>query len=126
MFKAKAAFSGFSADDLTKAKEFYTNILGLKVDQDEMGLRLHLPEGGFVFVYPKTDHEPARFTVLSFVVPDIDEAVDSLVRDGVSFNRYDGFAQDKKGIARGRAQKIGPDIAWFNDPSGNILAVLEE
>ena len=124
--KVKTAFSGFSVDDLAKSNEFYAKILGLKVDDEGVGLRLHLPDGGTVFVYPKNDHQPATFTILNFVVENIDEAVDELKRLGVSFERYEGSPQDEKGILRGRSQQMGPDIAWFQDPAGNILSVLED
>ena len=127
MFKAKGAFSGFSVDDLAKAREFYSGTLGLKVDEPGMGLRLHLPGGATVFAYPKKNHEPATFTILNFVVDSIDEAVDELTRRGVQFEHYeDGPKTDKKGIARGKSMKQGPDIAWFKDPAGNFLSVLEE
>jgi len=126
MLKVKAAFSGFSVDDLAKSNEFYTKILGLKVDDEGMGLRLHLPDGGTVFIYPKHDHQPATFTILNFVVENIDEAVDELKSRGVSFERYEGSPQDEKGILRGRSQQMGPDIAWFKDPAGNILSVLQD
>lgn len=127
MFKSKAAFSGFSVNDLAKAQKFYSEILGLKVNDNGMGLELQLPHGGKVFVYPKEDHEPATFTILNLVVDDIDEAVDELGKNGVQFERYEGFPfkQDEKGIARGIAANQGPDIAWFKDPSGNILSVLQ-
>ncbi len=131
MFNQVAAFSGFSVDDLAKAKEFYTSIIGLKLDDDKMGLQLSLPGGGQLFVYDKPDHEPATFTVLNFVVDDIDKAVDDLVEAGIKFEHYDNPVvegapkQDEKGIARGRAANMGPDIAWFKDPAGNILSVLQ-
>jgi catechol 2,3-dioxygenase-like lactoylglutathione lyase family enzyme len=127
MFKAKAAFSGFSVDNLAKAKEFYTQTLGLKVDDPGMGLRLHLPGGGTVFVYPKDDHQPATFTILNFEVDDIDQAVDELINRGVQFEHYEGnLKTDEKGVARGLSQNMGPDIAWFKDPAGNILSVLQD
>ena len=125
MFKPKTAFSGFSVNDLAKAKEFYTQTLGLQVVEEGVGLRLHLPGGGTAFAYPKDDHQPATFTLLDFVVDDIDEAVDELKSRGVSFERYAGMSQDEKGIMRGIAQNMGPDIAWFKDPAGNFLAVLQ-
>ncbi len=126
MLKVKAAFSGFSVDDLAKSNEFYTKALGLKVDDEGMGLSLHLPDGGTVFIYPKHDHQPATFTILNFVVENIDDAVDELKSRGVSFERYEGSPQDEKGILRGRSQNMGPDIAWFKDPAGNILSVLQD
>jgi catechol 2,3-dioxygenase-like lactoylglutathione lyase family enzyme len=127
MFKPQAAFSGFSVDDQDKAKEFYTKTLGLELADETMGLELKLPGGGHVFVYPKDDHEPATFTILNFVVDDVDEAVRELVGRGVEFERYEGMSyQDDKGIARGLKANMGPDIAWFKDPAGNILAVLQD
>jgi catechol 2,3-dioxygenase-like lactoylglutathione lyase family enzyme len=124
MFKPVAAFSGFSVNDPVKAKEFYTKTLGLKLKDETMGLQLELPHGGTLFVYGKDDHQPANFTVMNFVVEDIDDAVDQLAAQGVVFDRYEGAPQDEKGIARGKAANMGPDIAWFKDPAGNILAVL--
>ncbi len=126
MFQAKSAFSGFSVNDLAKAKAFYTETLGLQVDDEGVGIRLHLPDGGTVFAYPKDDHQPATFTILNFVVNTIDEAVDELTNRGVRFEHYeDGPPTDEKGILRGRARNLGPDIAWFKDPAGNTLAVLQ-
>ena len=126
MFQAKAAFSGFSVNGLAKAKAFYAGTLGLKVDDEGVGMRLHLPGGGTVFAYPKDDHQPATFTILNFVVDSIDEAVDELTNRGVQFEHYEeGPKTDEKGILRGRALQMGPDIAWFKDPAGNTLAVLQ-
>jgi catechol 2,3-dioxygenase-like lactoylglutathione lyase family enzyme len=128
MFEAKAAFSGFSVDDLAKAREFYSGVLGLSVDEEEgQGVRLHLPGGGTVFVYPKPDHQAATFTILNFVVDDIDAAVDELTSRGVRFERYEqgDLKTDAKGVARGKAVNMGPDIAWFKDPAGNFLSVIE-
>lgn len=128
MLKAKAGFSGFSVDDLAKAKEFYSGTLGLQVeDEDGMGVRLHLPGGGTVFVYPKGDHQPATFTILNLVVDDIDAAVDELTNQGVRFEHYEqgDMKTDQKGIARGKAVNMGPNIAWFKDPAGNFLSVIE-
>ena len=126
MFKPKAAFSGFSATDLKKVQKFYEETLGLTVEDTGMGLKLSLPGGGTVFVYEKENHEPSSFTILNFTVDDIDKAVDELIELGVEFEKYEGFNQDEKGIARGLAAKQGPDIAWFKDPSGNILSVLQD
>src|SRR5690242_5917591 len=113
MFKAKAAFSGFSVDNLDKAQDFYTKTLGLEVKDENMGLRLSLPGGGTVFVYPKQDHQPATFTLLNLMVDDIDQAVDTLSQAGVKFEHYEGeMKTDAKGIARGREAGRGPDIAW--------------
>ena len=124
MFKDTKAFSGFAVDDLDKAREFYGSVLGLDVSTEEMGLlTLHLAGGTRpTIVYPKPDFEPATYTILNFPVDDIDAAVDELAGRGVEFLRYDGFGQDERGISR---QEGGPPIAWFTDPAGNILAVLE-
>ena len=128
MFKDKPAFSGFSVKDLDSAKQFYGETLGVNVEQDGMGLKLNIFGGHPIFVYQKDNHEPASFTILNFPVDDIDVAVDELVAKGVIFERYEGFPfeQDEKGIARGRAANMGPDIAWFKDPAGNTLAVLQD
>ncbi len=125
MFKPNSAFSSFSVDDLAKARAFYADTLGLQVDDESAGLRLHLPGGSVVFAYPKNDHQPAVFTVLNFEVDNIDEAVDALRAKGAQFEHYDEIPADKKGIARGLATHQGPDIAWFKDPAGNILSVLQ-
>jgi predicted enzyme related to lactoylglutathione lyase len=125
MLKNSPAFSGFSVDNLAKAKEFYNQTLGLDVEEDEMGLTLNIAGSNNVFVYAKEDHTPATYTVLNFPVDDIDSAVEELSSKGVSFEQYDGMTDDK-GIARGVAANIGPDIAWFKDPAGNILSVLND
>jgi catechol 2,3-dioxygenase-like lactoylglutathione lyase family enzyme len=125
MFKPTAAFSGFSVDDLAKAKAFYTQTLGLSVEELPAGLQLHLPGGGTVFSYPKNDHQPATFTILNFQVDNIETAVDELISRGVQFEHY-GPQTDAKGIMHGKQLNLGPDIAWFKDPAGNILSVLEE
>ncbi|MFD8884857.1 VOC family protein [Streptomyces erythrochromogenes] len=116
------AFSGFSVDSIDTAKDFYGSTLGLRVSEDNGMLSLHLGGGAEVLVYPKENHTPASFTVLNFPVPDIDRAVDELGALGVAFERYDGFGQDAKGISRNEG---GPPIAWFKDPAGNVLSVLE-
>lgn len=126
MFKGALAFSGFSVDDLSKAKEFYGETLGLEVEEDKMGLQIKIKGGHPIFVYPKENHTPATYTILNFVVEDIDKAVEELESKGVSFEKYEGFHQDEKGIARGISANMGPDIAWFKDPAGNILSVLQE
>jgi len=128
MFIAKSAFSGFSVKDIKKAKSFYAETLGVKVDEDEMGLTLHLPGGATVFAYPKNDHEPATYTVLNFVVDDIEEAMNELKEKGVTFEHYNNpeMPQDEKGVLRGIKAGMGPDIAWFKDPSGNVSSVLQE
>lgn len=121
-----SAFAGFSVDDLVKAQAFYVQTLALQAENTGMGLKLMLPGGSTVFIYSKKDHQPATYTVLNFVVADIDEAVDELGAQGVKFERYNGFSQDEKGIARGLSINRGPDIAWFKDPAGNILSVLQD
>jgi catechol 2,3-dioxygenase-like lactoylglutathione lyase family enzyme len=122
MFKDANAFSGFSVDDLDRAKQFYGETLGLNVSENPAGLELQLGGGATVFVYPKPNHEPATFTVLNFQVANIEQAVEDLTAAGVRFERYDGVESDERGISRGDA---GPTIAWFKDPAGNILSVLE-
>jgi catechol 2,3-dioxygenase-like lactoylglutathione lyase family enzyme len=123
MLEDANAFSGFSVDDLDRAKQFYGETLGLSVSENPAGLELQLGGGGRVFVYPKENHEPATFTILNFPVDDIVRAVDELTAAGVRFERYEGFPSDEKGISRGGG---GPSIAWFKDPAGNILSVLEQ
>lgn len=120
-------FSGFSVTNLDKAQEFYATTLGLAIKRDQMGLHLSLPSGGEVFIYEKADHTPATFTVLNIVVDSIDTAIDDLTAKGVGFEQYQDLPapQDDKGVLRGKAANMGPDIAWFTDPSGNILALLE-
>jgi catechol 2,3-dioxygenase-like lactoylglutathione lyase family enzyme len=122
MLKESKAFSTFAVDDVAKAKQFYGETLGLDVKEEMDGLALQLGGGTTVFVYPKPDHAPAVFTVLNFPVDDVEQAVERLTAAGVTFERYDGFDQDEKGIARGDE---GPTIAWFTDPAGNVLSVLE-
>ena len=128
MFKASGAYAGFSVKDIDEAKKFYSETLGLKAEDGEMGLSLELPGGAIVFVYPKENHEPATYTVLNLVVDNIDESLDALVEKGVKFEQYNmpEFKQDEKGIARGLSANMGPDIAWFKDPSGNIFSLLQE
>jgi len=126
MFKNTKAVSSFSVNDLQKAKGFYQQTLGLETTEDVMGIiTLHLKGGGEVIIYPKPNHEPATFTVLNFQVPDIEKAVDELTKSGITFEQYRApMKTDEKGILRG--QGGGPDIAWFKDPAGNILSVLQE
>ncbi|HEX7060240.1 MAG TPA: VOC family protein [Solirubrobacterales bacterium] len=124
MFEHTKAFSGFAVDDLQQAREFYAETLGLKtsvLDEGHGLMNLHLAGGRDTFVYRKPDFAPANYTILNFEVDDIDDAVEELSGRGVSFERYDGMDQDEKGIARGP----GPQIAWFKDPAGNILSVLQ-
>src|SRR5688500_15601483 len=123
-FKEAKAFSSFSVNDLRQAKEFYGRTLGLEVSETHEGLELHTG-GSAVFLYPKPNHTPASFTVLNFPVDDIEKAVGELTKRGVRFEKYDEaeIKTDEKGIHRGPS---GPNIAWFKDPAGNILSVLEE
>ena len=125
MFKNSKSFSGFSVNDLQKAKEFYSKILGLEVADNPMGIiELHTEGGNNIMVYPKPNHTPATFTVLNFPVNSIEEAVDELIQKGVVFEQYEGeIKTDEKGICR---NPQGPSIAWFKDPAGNILSVLEQ
>ena len=124
MFENTKAFSGFSVDDVSEARKFYGETLGLRVSEEgePVGLlQLHVAGATDVLVYSKTDHAPATFTVLNFPVEDIEEVVDELTGRGVRFERYDGAEQDEKGIHRGE----GPLIAWFKDPAGNVLSVIQ-
>ena len=122
MFANTTAFSGFAVDDLEAAKKFYGETLGLRTSEHHGLLTLHLAGDRDTLVYPKPDHVPASYTILNFQVDDIDAAVDELVRRGIPMERYEGMGQDDKGINRAG----GPYIAWFKDPAGNILAVLQE
>lgn len=122
MFAYTEAFSGFSVSDIDEAKKFYGETLGLPVSEQHGLLTLHLAGDRNTLIYPKPDHTPAAFTILNFRVDDIDTAVDELTSRGVRFERYQGMDQDAKGINRGG----GPFIAWFTDPAGNILSVLQE
>lgn len=122
MLEHSEAFSGFSVDDLTAAKAFYAETLGLQVEEMEMGLlALKIHGGRDVLVYPKPDHAPASYTVLNFPVDDVVKTVDGLTARGVTFERYEGMGQDEKGIAHNE----GPLIAWFTDPAGNVLSIIE-
>lgn len=124
MLTTAKAFSGFSTNSISAAKNFYQNILELKVFENSMGiLELHLTGGTEVIVYPKVDHVPATYTVLNFLITDIDTTVDALTHRGIVFEQYDlpGIKTDAKGISRGK-----PFIAWFKDPAGNILSLIQE
>lgn len=125
MFKSTKAFSGFSVDDLAAAKRFYGETLGIDIDDSGPNLMLLIAGGNGVLIYPKDDHTPATYTILNFPVDDIDEAVAALTSKGVVFERYDGMT-DESGVARGLSANMGPDIAWFKDPAGNILSVLQQ
>ena len=123
MFGNTKAFSGFAVDDIEKAKQFYAETLGLEVTEENGMLTLHIAGDRPILVYPKPNHTPASFTILNFPVDDIEPAVDQLAARGVVFERYEGTpaATDEKGIFRGG----GPLIAWFTDPAGNVLSVVE-
>jgi predicted enzyme related to lactoylglutathione lyase len=124
MLENSPAFSGYSVDDIPRAKQFYGETLGLEVSEEYGLLTLHLAGDRDTLVYPKGDrHVPATFTVLNFPVEDIEDVVDGLVARGVVFERYEGMEQDERGISRGGG---GPLIAWFTDPAGNILSVLQQ
>lgn len=125
MLKHSKAFSGFSVNDIQKAKKFYSEILGLDVKDNPMGLiELHFDNEQKIIIYPKPNHTPATFTILNFPVPNIEEAVDELINKGITFEQYDGpIKTDEKGICRSGGK--GPNIAWFKDPAGNILSLIE-
>jgi catechol 2,3-dioxygenase-like lactoylglutathione lyase family enzyme len=122
MFANTKAFSGFAVDDLEQARHFYGETLGLKTSEEYGLMTLHLAGDRPTLVYPKPDHAPASYTILNFPVDDIDAAVDELAARGVRFDRYENLDQDDKGVFRGG----GPHIAWFKDPAGNVLSVLQE
>jgi predicted enzyme related to lactoylglutathione lyase len=122
MLKVDHAFSGFSVNDLDVAKEFYGQTLGVPIEESPAGIRLKIGNG--ILIYPKEDHQPSTYTMLNFPVDDIDQAVGELTGKGIKFEHYGGIT-DKKGVARGLSHNRGPDIAWFKDPAGNILSVLQ-
>ena len=122
MFGTTKAYSGFAVNDIPAAKRFYEEILGLAVEENPAGLTLRIAGDRPILVYPKPDHTPATYTILNFPVDDVEKAVDGLVARGVRVERYEGFEQDEKGIHRGE----GPLIAWFTDPAGNVLSVIQE
>jgi len=127
MLKDTKAFSSFSVNDMQKAKEFYHGTLGIEVSENEMGIMtLKISGGTNITVYPKSNHEPASFTVLNFAVADVDKTVDELTKAGITFEQYNfgDIKTEENGIMRGNGH--GPDIAWFKDPAGNILSVLKE
>jgi catechol 2,3-dioxygenase-like lactoylglutathione lyase family enzyme len=121
MLSHNGAFSGFSTNDIAAARAFYADTLGITVKEEEGMLNLELAGGQRVLIYPKDDHQPATYTVLNFEVADIDAAVDELTAAGVTLERYEGSPQDARGIVR----EWGPPIAWFTDPAGNILSVIQ-
>lgn len=118
------AYSGFSTNEIEGCRTFYADTLGLKVTEENGMLTLHLGGGGKALIYPKDDHQPATYTCLNFPVSDIDTTVDALTESGISFLRYDGVPHDERGIVR--APDWGPPIAWFTDPAGNVLSIIEE
>jgi predicted enzyme related to lactoylglutathione lyase len=122
MFADTKAFSGFAVDDVQKAKEFYGDTLGIETSEENGILTLHIAGDRDTIAYPKLGHTPAAYTILNFPVDDIDSAVEGLVERGVTIERYDGFEQDEKGVFRGG----GPLIAWFKDPAGNVLSVIQQ
>lgn len=129
--KTKAVFTGISVNDSEKAKDFYTRVLGLDLATEDMGLHFRLPYGGMLFLYEKPDHQPATYTALNFVVENIDDAVDELIEKGVTMEIYDnlfpGAEQDDRGILRSPdVAKYGPSIAWFKDPAGNTLSIIQD
>jgi catechol 2,3-dioxygenase-like lactoylglutathione lyase family enzyme len=121
MFTNTKAFSGFAVDDVDKAREFYSEALGLEVSEENGLLTLQIAGERPTLVYPRPNHTPADYTILNFPVDDIDQAVDDLTARGVQFERYEGFDQDDRGIMRAE----GPPIAWFKDPAGNVLSVIQ-
>lgn len=124
MFRDTPAFSSFSVNDLDAAKKFYENTLELESEDGPMGITLKAAGTNGIFVYPKEDHVPATFTILNFAVKHIDSVVEELKAKGVVFEQYEGIT-DENGIARGLSNDRGPDIAWFKDPAGNVLAVMQ-
>lgn len=125
MLKIKSTFSGFSVNDIQAAKHFYGELLGLKLEDRVGGTSIRLTDTTEAWMYEKKDHQPATYTMLDFVVDNIDEAYESLVSQGIEFEKYPGSPQDENGIMRGKEHNMGPNIAWFKDPAGNILAILE-
>ena len=122
MFTDTETFVSFAAPDIDEARRFYGETLGLRTSDGPEGvLLLHIEGSRDVMIYPKPDHAPATYTILNFPVEDVEQAVDALVEKGVTFERYEGFEQDERGIMRGG----GPLIAWFRDPAGNILSVVK-
>lgn len=128
MFEQTDAFSSFAVSSKTDAMHFYGDVLGCDAEATTDGIELHFPNGNTIFMYEKSAHEPAAFTVLNFPVDDIEKAVSDLTAKGIRMLIYDDlpFEQDGLGILRGKVAGMGPDIAWFNDPSGNVLSVIEE
>ena len=128
VFEQTNAFSGYSVSNKGEALQFYADVLGCDAEETKEGITLHFPNGQTVFLYEKLDHEPAGFTVLNFPVDDIDIAIEDLEIKGIEMLMFEDLPaeQDGKGVLRGKSTGLGPDIAWFKDPAGNILSVLEE
>ena len=129
MLTAISSFNSLSVDDLKKARRFYIDTLQLPLKDDSMGLTIELPGGGSLFIYEKEDHEPAAYTTVNFVVEDIDDTIQHLTdHHGIKMERYTNLPaeQDELGVLRGTAAGQGPDIAWFTDPAGNVLSIIEE
>lgn len=127
MLRDAQVFSSYSVNDNAAALKFYGETLGCDMKDNGMGLELVFPSGHVVFMYEKADHQPATFTVLNFTVDDINKTIDELAAKGITMERYDSLPseQDERGVLRGKSADMGPDIAWFKDPAGNILSVLE-
>ncbi len=125
MLTYNKSFSGFSTNDISAAKEFYNQTLGINATEENGMLTLHLENEKTVLIYPKSDHVPATYTVLNFIVNDLDAAMEEMKGKGIVFEQYENLT-DENGVARGIARHQGPDIAWFKDPAGNILSVLKE
>ena len=128
MFTNTSVFSSFSVNDLAEALTFYRKTLELEVEETPQGLQMKFANGSTLFIYPKENHVPATFTVLNFVVPSIDDTIQLLKVKGIEFEKYDTkeMQTDEKGVLRGKANGMGPDIAWFKDPAGNIISIIEE
>lgn len=126
MIEIQSTFSGFSVNDLNAAKQFYSEVLGFTFTDEMGGSIIHLPGGTNAWVYEKVDHTPADYTMLNLKVNNIDNAHEALANAGVLFEHYPDSYQDEKGIMRGKEHNMGPNIAWFTDPAGNILAILED
>ncbi|MDB5162723.1 MAG: hypothetical protein JWO54_796 [Candidatus Saccharibacteria bacterium] len=129
MITALSSFSGISVSSIQEARRFYVDTLQLLLKDDSMGLLLELPGGGQLFIYEKPNHVPAEFTVLNFVVADINDTINHLAgHHGIQFERYDNMPapQDERGVLRGKDANQGPNIAWFKDPAGNVLALIED
>jgi catechol 2,3-dioxygenase-like lactoylglutathione lyase family enzyme len=125
MINIQSVFSGFSVKNLDEAKQFYNDVLGIKTEDEIGGTRLIIPGGAQVWMYSKEDHQPATYTTLNLVVDDIKKAHSELIAAGVQFEHYPNSPQDENGIMWGKEKNMGPNIAWFKDPAGNILSILE-